>query len=203
MRIRTILQASIIIAVIASATLAQASQVWVCTGPSGPNCYTVCYPNSCSWEPGQSCEPPSCELDCDPVSGSIDCKWVEQPTTPVKVYQEVNVLNAHHQYRTDMLGGLPFWTPQGSGFSLANDSAYGGIPFGLTSGSGYYFRNANAVPNLVPLYYYTNPATGDYVFTVDWNYGHSLPCPSPQTGNCYFPAGFCDSYGVFGYVGRP
>jgi hypothetical protein len=202
MKIRTVLQSSIVVAVIGSAALAQASLVWQCDPTTIVNC--TCNPDPCQPnDPNSPYSPCTCsDPQCTSSPGVPYCHWVEQPTTPVRVYQEVNVLNYHHQYRTDMLGGLPFWTPQGSGFSLANDSAYGAVSFGLTSGSGYCFRSQTAIPNLVPLYYYTNRATGDYVYTVDWNYGHSLPCPSPLTGNCYTPAGFCGTYGVICYVGR-
>ena len=206
MSIRTLLQASIIATVVGLAALAQASKEWQCEPTTNETC-------TCNVLPG--CNPQDGACDCDPqcTDSPGACNWqlVEVATMPVPVYQTVNVFTGAHQYRTDMMGGLPFWPPNPSTpvFYLANDNYAGAVSCPLlSSGLGYYFTRAPTVPipNTTQLYMFWNPYRGDRVYSVDWNAGSKLPCNmsvgSAGKWDCYFSTGPQGPEG-WGLVGRP
>jgi len=164
---------------------------------TGQNCYAV---GSCSWEP--DCIP---DINCDPEYGYVTyCYTAEVPTTPVLVYRSYNPTTHSHQYRTDTSVANGY-ASEGSSFALANDTYAGAVAFAhLDSGAGYYFPVSapNAIPNLVPLYEFWNPAQSDALYTLDPSGGKAFPCNvygqnGPPTVDCY------EAVGVVGYVGRP
>jgi hypothetical protein len=195
MRIRPLLQVFAIVAVIGSAELAEASSVYVC-GYFTPS--TTCFTAG-------PC--PDCEEVCTTDTSQPPCSWQELATTPVKVYRSHNAWN-QHQYRTDtsLASG---YVSDGVVFSLANDSAWGAVKYSyLNWGAGFYFSNPASIPNLVPLYAFTNPARTDALYTTDPYGGRAFPCtitghPNgyPPTVDCYMPNSGPGI--VIGYVGRP
>ena len=143
--------------------------------------------------------------ECTPEYGYVTyCYTTEVPTTPVLVYRSYNATTGSHQYRTDTTLASGY-ASEGMAFALANDTYAGAVAFShLNSGTGYDFPvNApNAIPNLVPLYEFWNPARSDALYTLDPSGGKAFPCNvygqnGPPTVDCY------ETVGVVGYVGRP
>src|ERR1041385_3340101 len=148
------------------------------------------------------------DIQCNDVYDNIYvCSTVEQATAPLSIYRSYNSTTGSHHYRTDP-GLETGYVSEGLTFSLANDGYAGAVPFKPMQGSsgvGYYFPPSNpyAIPYLVPMYLFTNPARGDALYTLDPHGGSSLPCdihggPSgPPVVNCWLGGG------IAGYVGRP
>jgi hypothetical protein len=159
---------------------------------------------------------------CDDEMGWItSCYNVQEPTTPVPIYRSRNLATNRHEYGPTSAVSTGF-VSEGKVFSLANDNYAGAVRFNLGNRAGtggwvnwLQIQNTttqafnfppsapNAIPNLVPLYLFTNPARGDALYTLDRNEGSTLPCNIQGHPNGA-PTVDCWLGGVVaGYVGRP
>jgi len=153
--------------------------------------------------------PPIVQCNCSPTFDWV-CHDVEVPTTPVGVNRYVNPSTGHHYFTTGSSAPAGFVFEKHA-FSLANDGGFGATAFTLLqSGSGFFFSNQSAIPNLVPLYGYFDPAKGETFYTTDANETSSFPCtgafcasvdPVRHVCGQVVPPDCYYATGVFGYVG--